>query len=346
VTPPSSLKIFVAIGVLISPVVAAAHHSANEFDQSKMVEIDGLIVDVFWRNPHVIIKVAADMDDPDAVWELEGASVSSLSRRGLSRGMLNDGDFVKAAGYASTRKTGHMLLTQILLPNGEELLVRRNAAPRWTTTAARGGELALDPAKVKAAEAEAESIFRVWTWGRAEPGWWFFAGPERFPLTDAAMASLGNYDEYTDNPVLKCIAPGMPATMGNPYPMTFVRAGDNIEYRSEEFDIVRTIHMDADPDAEVSTSPLGYSVGHWEDPNTLVIRTTRINAPYFNRVGVRQSQDVVVDERFALNNDGARLDYEIKATDAATLEKPWEWGAHWVWAPGEEVGIYECTVAE
>jgi len=83
--PSNSLKIFVAIGVLVLPVVAAAHHSANEFDQSKVVEIDGLIVDVFWRNPYVIIKVAADMGDPDAVWELEGASVSSLSRRGLSR---------------------------------------------------------------------------------------------------------------------------------------------------------------------------------------------------------------------------------------------------------------------
>jgi len=69
--PSNSLKILVAIGVLVLPVVAAAHHSANEFDQSKVVEIDGLIVDVFWRNPHVIIKVAADMGDPNTVWELE-----------------------------------------------------------------------------------------------------------------------------------------------------------------------------------------------------------------------------------------------------------------------------------
>ena len=344
--PSNTLKNVAVFLLAVLPVAATAHHSANEFDQSKVVEIDGLIVDVFWRNPHVVIKVAADMDDPDVVWELEGASVSSLSRRGLSRDMLSDGDFVRAAGYASTRKANHLLLTQVLLPGGEELLVRRNATPRWTTTASRGGESVLDPSKVSAAEADADSIFRVWTWGRAEPGWWFFQGPDYFPLTDAALASLQDYDEYTDNPVLKCIAPGMPATMGNPYPMTFTKAGDNIEYRSEEFDILRTIHMHADADADVEPSPLGYSVGHWESDNAFVIRTTKISAPYFNRVGVRQSQDVVVNERFTLNDDGRRLDYEIKVSDAATLAEPWEWGAHWNWTPGEEVGVYECAVAE
>ena len=137
----------------------------------------------------------------------------------------------------------------------------------------------------------------------------------------------------------------MPATIGNPYPMTFVKVGDDIQYRSEEFDIVRTIYMNAGPDASIEPSPLGYSVGHWED-NTLVVRTTHINAPYFNRVGVRQSAEVAVDERFTVSDDGNRLDWTIKVTDPVTLNEPWAWGAHWNWSPGEEVGTYDCTVHE
>ncbi len=328
------------------PALAVAHHSVTEFDQDKVVEIDGIVVGVFWRNPHVMIKVAANMDDPDDVWELEGSSVSGLKRRGLTRDVLAEGDFVRAAGYASTRKDNLLLLNNLLLPSGEELLVRGNSRPRFSDTARRRGVIAFDAERIAAAKAEADSIFRVWSWGRAEPGWWFFGGPERFPLTAKGLASLNGYDEYADNPVLKCIPPGMPATMGNPYPMTFVRVDENIEYRSEEFDIVRTIHMNPHNDTDTAPSPLGYSVGHWEDPNTLVVRTTSISAPYFNRVGVRQSQEVVVDERFQVSDEGARLDWEIKVTDPATLENPWEWGAHWVWAPGEEVGTYECTVAD
>jgi len=328
------------------PVSAFAHHSANEFDQSTVVEIDGLIVDIFWRNPHVVIKVAANMNDPDDVWELEGASVSSLGRRGLTRDMLKEGEVVRAAGFASTRQAGHLLLSNLLLPNGEELLVRRNSGPRFAATANRGREPEFDAGQIAAAEVAADGIFRVWTWGRAERGWWFFAGPERFPLTKTALGSLTEYDEYRDNPVLKCIPPGMPATMGNPYPMTFVRAGENIEYRSEEFDIVRTIHMGGDAAADTAASPLGYSVGRWDTPNSLVIRTTNISAPYFNRVGVRQTGGVVVEERFTLNDKGHRLDWTIRVADPGTLSEPWEWGAHWVWAPGEAVGRYECTVAD
>jgi len=55
---------------------------------------------------------------------------------------------------------------------------------------------------------------------------------------------------------------------------------------------------------------------------------------------------MVVDERFTLNDDGRRLDWTVKVTDPATLKEPWEWGAHWNWVPGEEVGQYQCTVAE
>ena len=329
--------------LLFLPLAAGAHHSTTEFDQSKVVTVEGIVVEVFWRNPHVMIRLQTDTENPDDVWELEGMSVSALKRMGLDRRMVGAGDIVAAAGYASTRSTGLMLLNNLMLPDGEELLLRRNARPQFDDNARRYNPVPFEDGRVAEAKAQADGIFRVWTWGRAERGWWFFGGPERFPLTEAALASLERYDEYADNPVLKCIPPGMPATMANPYPMTFVRAGDDIQYRSEEFDIVRTIHMDGDPGAEPEPSPLGYSAGHWQD-NTLVVRTTHINAPYFNRVGVRQSAEVVVDERFTVGDDGSRLDWTIKITDPVTLTEPWEWGAHWIWSPGEQVGTYGCTV--
>lgn len=260
--------------------------------------------------------------------------------------MIQEGDFVRVAGFASTRDYRLLLLTNLLLPDGEELLVRGNSRPRWSTDAERRAASAFDPDKIAQAKASAEGIFRVWTWGRATPGWWFFGGPETFPLTEAGLATLEGYDEYEDNPVLKCIPPGMPATMGNPYPIIFEDKGDSIEYRSEEFDIVRTIYLDAESDADVAPSPLGYSVGRWDDENTLLVETTRINAPYFNRVGVRQTEDVVVNERFTLEEGGQKLSYEISVTDANILTQTYQYTGHWVWAPGEEVGKYECAVVE
>ena len=337
------MRSLIILSLVAIPAVTGAHHSVTQFDETTFVEIDGTVVDVFWRNPHVMIKVRSGTDGSDKIWKLEGASVSALGRRGFTRDIVKEGDYVRAAGHPSSRDDSLLLLTNVLLSSGNEIMVRSRGGPRWQPETRRRGPSAFDPDRVAEARTAAMGIFRVWTWARAEPGWWFFSGPERFPLTEAGLTSLKRYDEWADNPVLKCIPPGMPATMGNPYPMTFVRAGDDIEYRSEEFDIVRTIHMDADPDADVEPSPLGYSVGHWQD-NTLVVRTTHINAPYFNRVGVRQSADVAVDERFTVGDDGSRLDWTIKVTDPATLTEPWAWGAHWNWSPGEEVGTYECTV--
>ena len=68
---------------------------------------------------------------------------------------------------------------------------------------------------------------------------------------------------------MECISPGMPAIMGNPYPMEFTQVGDNIEIRFEEWDASRVIHMGgnvADPDT-MPLSKMGYSVGPTDLPH-------------------------------------------------------------------------------
>jgi hypothetical protein len=118
-----------------------------------------------------------------------------------------------------------------------------------------------------------------------------------------------------------------------------------IEMRLEEFDSVRTIHLNGDPEADVEPSPLGYSIGRWEDEDTLVVETTRIATPYFNRVGVPLSPDVMLDERFTVNETARRLEYELVVTDPQTFTEPWVWRPYWEWVPGEEIRAYQCAVA-
>ena len=330
-----------AIGLLMLPVTTFAHHSVTEYDQSVVVEFEGEVVGVFWRNPHITLNVATMVDGERVVWKLEGASVSSQSRRGLTADMINVGDQIRVAGSVSTRRANNMAVDHLLLPSGEELLLRGQKPPRWPDATLVALTSGIDPAK--AAAAEANGIFRVWTWGALERGHWFFRGTNRFPLTESAITSANQWDEFADNPVLDCIAPGMPAIIGNPYPMEFVQVGENIELRQEEFDVVRTIYLSADASADVPPSPVGYSIGHWED-DVLVISTSRINSPYFNRVGVPQSEAVEIQERFTLDDEAGRLNYELKVTDPATLTEPYEFKALWVWQPGEVVSEYKCTV--
>ena len=135
--------------------------------------------------------------------------------------------------------------------------------------------------------------------------------------------------------------------MGNPYPMEFAQVGDGIELRFEEFDALRMIHMgdDVARPADVPLSPLGYSVGHWEG-ETLVVDTSRINWPYFDRSGAPQTENVAINERFTVVENGNRLNHVMTVDEPATLVEPFVLDAYYVWKPGEAVNPYECTLEE
>ncbi len=332
-----------AISFFTLPVAVCAHHSMTEFDRDVVAEVEGELVGVSWQNPHILLDIAGTDDaGREVVWHLEGGAVSTQRRRGLTSARVQVGDHVRAAGWPSTRRPGYIQVNHVLPPDGTELLVGGVREPRWSEDHAGGGAWAVDPAK--AAVAEGSGLFRVWS--QRFGGAWFFRGPDAYSLTDSALAALAEWDEFGDNPLLDCAAPGMPALMSNPYPMEFVETDGDIVVRFEEFDAVRTIHLTSSVDpAGVPASHLGYSVGHWEG-ETLVVSTSRINWPYFNRVGIPQSEAVQVLERFTPLEDEDRLDYQLTVTDPATLIEPFVWEGYWTWRPGEEVHPYECTLED
>jgi len=339
-----SKRIGTVVAILVASPVVFGHHSRAEYDQSAMVELEGEAVSVFWGNPHVIVELATTDENGEAViWSLEGSAVSSQRRRGVTAGLIEVGDRVRVAGFASTRRAAHLLAEHMLLPDGLELLLGATREPRWSQEQLGASEWTVDPAR--AGTAQARGIFRVWSRGGGI--WpWYFDEADQFELTEWAAERAAEWDPFEDNPLLDCTPPGMPALMGNPYPMEFLERDGDIEVRFEEFDVVRLIHMDGtEVGTEVPASPLGYSVGHWE-ADTLVVSTNRINWPHFGRIGIPQTEAVAVLERFTMFETEGRLDYELTITDPEVLAGSFVWEAPWVWRPGEVVGRYQCTVEE
>src|SRR5690606_15217434 len=120
------------------------------------------------------------------------------------------------------------------------------------------------------------------------------------------------------------------------FPLDIVDRGNTILVRLEEYDAVRTIHMDGgvDPSTQPRT-PLGYSVGRWEGI-TLVVETTRLGAGW---VPLGPSAHIL--ERFTPGDDG-RLHYTIRVTDPDFTTQPFEASRYWVARPGDEVLPFEC----
>jgi hypothetical protein len=323
-------------------MVASAHHSFTRFDASRIVEIEGEIVSFKWRNPHIRFKIRQTTDDgEEIVWDLEGHSLSILRRTDASPEDLKSGDRVRIAGWPTVRQSTEMFVHNLMMPDGRELVFGPNAKPRWTDENAIGAETQWLTAGT-AGESGRNALFRVWSTYLGAGGSFFDFWKRDYPLTSAGQARFEQFDPVTDTTSPGCEPKGMPLIMEQPYPVQFVPSDDDILIRLEEFDTVRTIHMDrASTAPDTERSLLGYSRGHWEQ-NTLVIETSGVDYRYFNPQGVPQGSNPSYIEKFRVSDDGSRLEYELTATDTEVFTEPVSVSRDWVWRPGEQVRPYEC----
>ena len=323
-----------ALASFATPFAYAHHSIAVTFNLEEIVEVEGEVTRILWRNPHVRMNVrTVDEDGRAADWWMEGGAVSRLARWGVAEGTVATGDMVRLAGFPSRRRANEMFGLNLLLPDGREIMMDHRSSPRWRDDAIGGQRLSTGAASASL------GFFRVWT----SDGQSYDIGTDDFPLTDAARAARDAFDPVQNNPLYGCLPKGMPTIMQQPFPMEFIDRGDEIHLRIEEYDLLRVIHMDGAADPSDPPTILGDSVGRWEG-ETLVVTTTNIGWPYsFSQIGIPQSDTAELVERFIVVDDGARLRYEITSTHPATYTEPLTLTKHYLWVPGLEIRPYECT---
>ena len=326
---------------------ASSHHSFSRFDRTKIIEVEGELISYRWRNPHITFEIRGTNDaGEEVVWNVEGHSLSILRRTNASPESLEAGDRIRIAAWATVRPSTELFAHNLLMPGGRELVMSPEGHPRWSTGDVIGDETKWLTAGTASDNTGAEGIFRVWSTYLGEGSTFYTFWKREYPLTNAAQRQRDAFNPLTDSVTPGCTVKGMPLIMEQPYPLEFVQADDSILIRMEEFDTVRTIHMDAGavPIGEPH-SLLGNSTGRW-DGQTLVVRTVNVAFPYFDSNGTPQGSDPGFVERFRVSDDGSRLLYELTAADDEVFTAPVTVTRDWVWRPGEEVKPYECDETE
>ncbi len=321
--------------ILAFPGASLAHHSVRvTFDTSQPLEVDGEIVGVRWENPHMHFTMNTVIDGVEVLMDVEAIPATRLARVGLTPEVLEIGAEVRAFGFPSRRYLNEMYATNLLLSDGREVLLD-TPDPHWTnntigtgmdlTPGERGSDLSL-------------GLFRVWSTDAQG----YSAQPEDL-LTEQACAERDRWDPFSpDNPFPGCTAKGMPTIMGQPNPIELVDRGDEILIRIEEYDTVRVIAMQEPPEQLPEPTLLGHSFGRW-DGDTLVVTTSGIDWRNFGQYGLMQSEAMEVIERFQVNADGSRLEYEQTLIDPWLFTEPFTRTRSWVWVPGDQVRPYECA---
>jgi hypothetical protein len=301
------------------PGSASAHHSAVIFDTTSIVVLSGTVTRFDWTNPHVYIYVETRDDTGAPIeWQVETDAIAILTRSGWSSDVLAPGDQVTVRGNPDRDpQRDHVLLISLGRDDGSVLMPRA------------GG---------RAAPVRATSIFGVWDALRGIASRRFVYGA----LTEKAEAAKAQYSE-SQNPVIDCVAYPLPTIVAAPYLNELQLSGETIIFRTEFFNVERTIHMDGrgHPENGERTNQ-GHSIGWWEDDVLVVDTTLLADNRAGNRAGIPSGAQKHVLETYRLSEDGTRLLVEFIVEDPEYLAEPMTGGIEWDYAPDRELSRIGC----
>jgi hypothetical protein len=195
----------------------------------------------------------------------------------------------------------------------------------------------------------------VWTSGAAERLGDLGNGPPRFtsapnlprpeplPYQPWAEAERQKYVERRgiDDPIGRCMMPGVPRTTAMPMPIQFVQGPKQFVILYEAYHAYRVIPFDAAHPKDIEPTFMGDSVARW-DGDTLVVDVVGFNTDtWISGVGTVHTDRLHVVERYRFV-DSETLVMEATIEDPGALTRPWKQYFTLRVAPGERIREYEC----
>ena len=261
---------------MVASVSNAHHGTASQFDQSKSMEVSGVVTKIRFVNPHSYVYFDVTKEDGTVdTWRCEMRAATVLKRSGWSEDMFTAGSRIHIEGVPARREPHGCYVNRFSMDDGETIERYQQLDSESTTDAfadrpARfpGGvpNLAGDWAAPQRLPSEQE--VRDIAAGRRQRG-----GGSRYQQSDAGVDASAGF-EREDNPRFHCEATNIFQDWTfDQHINRIVQDDDTITMTYGFMDIVRTIHtgFDAHPD-DIEPTRAGHSIGSW-DGDTLVVDT-------------------------------------------------------------------------
>ncbi|HEU4619262.1 MAG TPA: DUF6152 family protein [Gammaproteobacteria bacterium] len=301
-----------AAALAAAATTALAHHSRSNFDLDRTIEVRGVVTEFSWRNPHTYAVV--ESTNPDGTkdkWTFELNSTPVLKRFGWTPTTLAVGDHVVARGNPDRDPNRLFAYANTFTKDGREIVA-------W------GGPQVKGPKLASQGSTDFSGVWRIRfegdVLGRNTPDTKLV---NTLPVNAKGQAQVDAFNP-DDNPAWSCGPVTMPEVLGYPYPFQVVRSGgDRLVLRYEVDNLERVVHLDAATvPADAAPTPLGYSVGRFEN-GELIIDTARFSdVKWGNGRGVDSGAEKTTEERYRLGNDGKTLTLEFTMTDPEYLREP------------------------
>ncbi len=116
-------RILIVAAAILATAAANAHHSfAVEFLEDQTGTIEGVVTEVWFRNPHIRYYIDIDTESGEKEsWDVRGLSPTNLIRRGWTPKTIEEGDRIKVYGHLGRDGRKLMSIIWIELADGTKL---------------------------------------------------------------------------------------------------------------------------------------------------------------------------------------------------------------------------------
>ncbi|HEY5623655.1 MAG TPA: DUF6152 family protein [Gammaproteobacteria bacterium] len=297
-----------ALVVLASvSMTSAAHHAfITEFEADLEGEVEGIVTEVLWANPHIRYGVEVTSADGSVEeWFLQPpGNLPTYRRENWFEDTVQVGDAIRATGNLGRDGVKRLYATCIFLESGRRLGRCVSAGTVSEITADPDIDYTVTPNEY------AVDISGYWINRYKFRATVDDLEPKPMPLT-AEAAAIYDGRRFGDDDVLRCLSPGLPRIFGSPYPMEVLDAGDHYFMIFLQDNTPRWVWMDGrSASADHPLTSMGFSVGRWED-RTLVIETTHLEPGWLDGSGYPMT-----------GGDGTRIvELWTVADDGLTIER-------------------------
>jgi len=110
------LALATAACVLVAGTLASAHHGYSDFDRTRVVTVDGVLEELLYANPHIVMKVRSGSEVFIATWESPN---TVLRRAHFTATTFHLGDRIIVSGSPARDAFKHelALLTEVVRPS-------------------------------------------------------------------------------------------------------------------------------------------------------------------------------------------------------------------------------------
>lgn len=295
---------------LLIASVSHAHHGANsQFDQTKSLEVEGVITKLRFVNPHSYVYFDVSKGDGSVEnWRCEMRAATVLKRSGWSEDMFSPGTPIRIEGVPARREPFGCYINRFQLGEGDviERYEQLSEADNEVDLASRPATLANGQPNISGDWAAAQRIFNE---GEVRDRSINIRVPMEYAQSEAGIAAGADFVLNRDNPRYHCMAVNVMADwVFDQHINRIAQSDDTITLSYGFMDIVRTIHLGMKKHPKkIELTRAGHSIGHWQG-NVLVVDTIGFLPGYLEgRFGIKHSNQLHLVEQFEYDHEQGAL---------------------------------------